>query len=472
MYCEKVISGRQAVWRRRLLTAVASACALVAGCGPLPRLNAVPSQEASNVTVLGLSDIRYWSDEDSPDLLNEGKAAYDRELAAFRKAGQEGSLPPANYLAISGGGENGAFGAGLLVGWTASGTRPQFKLVTGISTGALIAPFAFLGPRYDAQLRQVYTTLSGKDVLEPRWFTAALTEDALASNAPLRRTMARYVTQSMLDDIAAEYEKGRLLLIGTTDLDQGRPVIWNIGKLAASHRPGALKLVQDILIASAAIPGAFPPVMIDVQADGLTYQEMHVDGGASAQVFVYPPSLQLNAAGRNAGIVRERHLYVIRNARLDPKWAEIQRSTFSIVDRAITSLIQTQGIGDLYRIYVAADRDKIDFNLASIPETFTAELPAAFDTKYMNELFELGYNLGAKGYPWAKFPPGYRELGAGPALSTSAMPEGRSARVAGRLGNSTAPMDADDHRPAAAAKMSTKSNEIVVCRGTVHRLGG
>jgi len=452
MSCETVISGRRALRRRPVLAAVALACALVAGCAPLPRLNAVPSQEASNVTVLGLSDIRYWGDEDSPDLVNEGKAAYDRELSAFRKAGENGPLPPANYLAISGGGEDGAFGAGLLVGWTASGTRPQFKLVTGISTGALIAPFAFLGPRYDAQLRAVYTTISGKDVLEPRWLTAVLTEDALASNDPLRRTMARYVTQSMLDDIAAAYAQGRLLLIGTTDLDQGRPVIWNIGKLAASHRPGALKLVQDILIASAAIPGAFPPVMIDVQADGRTYQEMHVDGGASAQVFVYPPSLELNSAARNAGVVRERHLYVIRNARLDPKWAQIKRRTLNIVQRAVSSLIQTQGIGDLYRIYVAAGRDKIDFNLASIPETFTTELKQPFDTAYMNALFKLGYTLGAKGYPWAKFPPGYRELGAGPTLSTSAVPEGRSAQAADRLGDSTALVDADDRRLAAAAE--------------------
>jgi predicted acylesterase/phospholipase RssA len=432
MCCENVITCRLAVWRRRIPAVIVLACALLAGCGPLPRLNAVPSQDVSNVTVLGLSDLRYWGDEDSQDLIDEGKASYERELAAWRKAGNQGPLPPANYLAISGGGEDGAFGAGLLVGWTASGTRPQFKLVTGISTGALIAPFAFLGPRYDGQLRQVYTTISGKDVLEPRWITAALIEDALASNAPLRRTMARYVTQSMLDDIAAAYGQGRLLLIGTTDLDQGRPVIWNIGKIAASHRPGALKLVQDILIASAAIPGAFPPVMIDVQADGQTYQEMHVDGGASAQVFVYPPSLQLNAVAHNAGIVRERHLYVIRNARLDPKWAEIKRSTFSIAERAISSLIQTQGVGDLYRIYVAANRDKIDFNLASIPETFKTELPEAFDTNYMNELFELGYNLGAKGYPWAKFPPGYRELGAGPTLSTSAVPQARSLPAAGQ----------------------------------------
>lgn len=414
-----------AVGRRWLLaTGGAAAYSFLAGCSPLPRLNAVPSQDASNVTVLGLSDVRYWGDEDSPLLIQEGKAAYERELSAFRSAGNAGPLPPANYLAISGGGEDGAFGAGLLVGWTASGTRPTFKLVTGISTGALTAPFAFLGPRYDAQLRAVYTTISRKDILEPRFYIAVLTEDALASNKPLRRTLARYVTQEMLDEIATEYEQGRLLLIGTTDLDQGRPVIWNVGKLAASRRPGALKLVQDILIASAAIPGAFPPVMIDIQINGRNYQEMHVDGGASAQVFIYPPSIQLNAAANNMGIVRERRLYVIRNARLDPQWAEIKRSTFSIVGRAISSLIQTQGIGDLYRIYVAAQRDQIDFNLASIPPTFTMNLQQPFDTKYMNTLFELGYELGKNGYSWAKFPPGYRDLGAGQILSTSGGPTG------------------------------------------------
>ena len=414
------IAATVAQCRRGVFAAVA--CLLIVGCAALPRLDAVPSDEASNVTVLGLSDVRYWGDEDSPTLVREGTAAYFRELSAFRKAGKEGPLPPADFLAISGGGENGAFGAGLLVGWTASGTRPQFKVVTGISTGALIAPFAFLGPRYDAQLQQIYTTLSGKDVLEPRSYLAALTQDALASTSPLRRTMSRYITQAMLDDIAAQYAKGRLLLIGTTDLDQGRPVVWNIGKLAASHRPGVLNLVRNILIASAAIPGAFPPVMIDVEADGRHYQEMHVDGGASAQVFVYPPSLQIDVTARQSGIVRTRHLYVIRNARLDPKWAETKRRTLSIANRAISTLIQTQGIGDLYRIYVAADRDKIDFNLASIPETFKVELKQPFDTAYMRALFKLGYDLGAKGYVWAKLPPGYKELGAGPILNSTETP--------------------------------------------------
>lgn len=355
----------------------------------------------------GMSGIRYWGDEASPELVALATESINRETAARAAAGEREPLPPANYLAISGGGENGAFGAGLLVGWTASGTRPSFKLVTGISTGALIAPFAFLGPRYDQKLQEAYTRMSSKDVLVKRWLTAALWSDALADNAPLRETVARLVDQDMLNAIAAEYAKGRLLIIGTTNLDARRPVMWDIGKIATSGNPKALELVRDLLVASAALPGAFPPTMIDVQVDGKDYQEMHVDGGATAQVFAYPPGFDVGRLARSRNIVRERRLYVIRNARLDPEWADVSRQTLSISGRAVSSLIQTQGLGDLYRIYLAAQRDKIDFNLAYIPESFNVPLPEPFDTHYMDELFKLGETMAAKGYPWAKTPPGF-----------------------------------------------------------------
>ncbi len=415
-----------AIGRRRFIASNVAICALAAGCSALPRLRAVPPQDEADVTVLGLRDIRYWGDQASPALLAEAKASYFRELAAWRQSGNTGPLPPANYLAVSGGGEDGAFGAGLLVGWTNQGSRPQFKLTTGVSTGALTAPFAFLGPDYDARLRAVYTQTSAQNVLTARGLLAVLTEDALNSNAPLRKTIERYVTQSMLDNIAAEYRKGRLLLIGTTNLDEGRPVIWNVTKLAASNRPGVLHLVHQILIASAAIPGAFPPEMIDVEVNGRKYQEMHVDGGASAQVFVYPPSLQSAVEMRRRNIVRVRHLYVIRNARLDPQWQETKRSMFSIAGRAISSLIQTQGVGDLYRIYVTAVRDDIDFNLAYIPASFREKLKTPFDTRYMQALFTVGYGLGRAGYSWAKLPPGYGQLGSGPTLTDVVAGTGRT----------------------------------------------
>jgi predicted acylesterase/phospholipase RssA len=409
--------------RRRSL--IVASQALLAGCSVLPRLRAVPPKDVANVKVLGLSDVRYWGDESSPSMIEDAQSSYDRELSEWRNTGHTGSLPPAAYLAISGGGENGAFGAGLLVGWTEAGTRPSFKLVTGISTGALIAPFAFLGPRHDSTLHEIYTTISAKNVLDPRNYISALLEDALASTTPLRQMMARYLNQSMLDEIAAEHMRGRLLLIGTTDLDQGRPVIWNIGKLAASGAPGCLALIEDILIASASIPGAFPPVMIDVEIDGKRYQEMHADGGASTQVFVYPPSLQLNRQARGARIIRARQLYIIRNAKLEPDWVEVRRRTLPIIRRALGSLIQTQGIGDLYRIYLAADRDGIGFNLASIPEGFTEKLKEPFERGYMNDLFKVGYDLAASGYPWSKYPPGYEELGAGPTLTPGSLPADR-----------------------------------------------
>ena len=260
-------------------------------------------------------------------LADEGIKSFYSELEQWKAAGNKGPMPPANFLAISGGGENGAYGAGLLCGWSETGTRPEFKLVTGVSTGALTAPFAFLGPAYDQQLKDVYTTITAKDVLEERGIFAAIWNDAMADNAPLQNLVAKYVNADMLATIAAEHRKGRNLLIGTTNLDARRGVIWDIGKIAEYGTPEALELVRKILVASAAIPGAFPPMMIDVEANGTKYQEMHVDGGASAQVFVYPARLHVAEISEAAGVERERHMYIIRNGRLDPDWADTERQT-------------------------------------------------------------------------------------------------------------------------------------------------
>jgi predicted acylesterase/phospholipase RssA len=244
--------------------------------------------------------------------------------------------------------------------------------VTGISTGALIAPFAFLGPAYDAKLRELYTNISAKDILKLRTYVAALTSDAMADTQPLRRMLARHVDRAMLDAIAAEYVKGRELWIATTNLDSRQRYIWNLTRIATSQHPKALDLFHSLMIASAAIPGAFPPVLIDVEADGRAYQEMHVDGGAMAQVFVYPIGLDFEALAAEHNADRQRRLYVIRNSRLDPDWAQVERRTLSIAGRAISSLIHTQGVGDLYRIYLTAQRDGLDFNLAYIPAQFNA----------------------------------------------------------------------------------------------------
>jgi len=387
---------------------VVMVCALIAtGCSPPTRLAAVPQRDELSMNVGSMQAIRYYPPDQLGSLQADAVDAVGRERAALAAAGHEGPLPPASYLAVSGGGEDGAFGAGLLIGWTETGTRPEFKVVTGVSTGALTAPFAFLGPAYDRQLEEIYTTLTAANVLETRGYLAAIFDDAMADTAPLRRTIAKYMTEDLLAAIAREHAKGRILLIGTTNLDLRRGVIWNIGKIAASGDPGALELVRTILVASAAIPGAFPPVMFDVTVDGQPYQEMHVDGGASAQVFVYPPSLKIAEAAKELGIERQRDVYVIRNARLDAEWADVKRDTMSIAGRAISSLIQTQGVGDLYRIYAVSQRDRVGFHLAYVPSSFDVKLVEPFDPTYMRALFELGHTLGAQGYPWLEQPPSY-----------------------------------------------------------------
>lgn len=387
--------------------ALAAALALSA-CSPPVRQPAVPEYLTDQAEVVGLPGVRYLVGTDLPEIIREATESGRKEQAYLAKSGwnQGDPMPPAIFLALSGGGDDGAFGAGLLSGWTTAGNRPEFKLVTGISTGALIAPFAFLGPKYDEALKAVYTQTSPTDILESRGLMAAVFNDALADNAPLGRLAEKYVTADMLKEIAAEYAKGRLLLVATTNLDSRRAVIWNMTKIAASGHPEALNLFHKIMLASAAIPGAFPPAMIDVEAGGRRYQEMHVDGGAMAQVFVYPPALRLGELARKNGTDRERHLYLIRNARLDSEWAEVQRQTLSIAGRAISSLIQTQGVGDLYKIYATAQRDGMDYNLAYIPKTFRAPRKEEFDTEYMRKLFQTGHDLAVKGYPWAKVPPG------------------------------------------------------------------
>ena len=381
---------------------------ILQGCASHSRHAAVPSGFDAKATVSGMDyGIRYFprDPERVQVFIDDYLKSLEIEDAYLAKQGHTGSLPPSAMLAISGGGDNGAFAAGFLNGWTKEGTRPQFKLVTGVSTGALIAPFAFLGPAYDKKLKDFYTSISLKDIAKKRSILAVMTNDAMDDNTPLKNLVKKNIDQAVLDGIAAEHAKGRMLLIGTVDLDARRPVIWNITKIAVSGRPGSLELVRSLLIASSAIPATFPPVMIDVEVDGKKYQEMHVDGNTAAQVFVYPAAVRLNEVAETAGVHRERKLYILRNARLDPEWAQVERRTLPIAMQAIGTLIQYQGIGDLYRIYTVTRRDGIDFNLAYIPPSFKTPHKEEFDTVYMRALYDVGYGLAEKGYTWTKEPP-------------------------------------------------------------------
>jgi hypothetical protein len=364
----------------------------------------VPADLANQVTVLGIKNARFWADSQGGALAHEAELALEREKAAARKT-QGGHLPPAHFLAVSGGSDDGSFGAGLICGWSDAGTMPTFKLVTGVSTGAMIAPFVFLGRSYMDGLRAVYTTIGPGNVLKKLGVQNAVFGEALADTAPLYRLITHYVNEQTLADIHSEYDRGRLLLIGTASLDAQRPVIWNIGAIAASGRPGALELIRKVILASASIPGAFPPVMVDVEAEGQHYQEMNVDGGVVAQTFLYPADLGLRVDFASTELARERHAYIIRNSRLDPEWASVNRRFLTISGRAIATMIHYIGYNDILRIYATAKRDGIDYNLAYIEPDFPHVKHEKFDPAYMKALFDSAYAKGRHGFPWRKAPP-------------------------------------------------------------------
>ena len=390
-------------WLFMLVTA-----SFLSGCGTLARDRAVPPALHGQEQIGDMPGVRYQalSSHGVEKILNDIKASVDAN-----KTTPQGitNHDVANYLSISGGGDNGAFGAGLLTGWTERGDRPTFDLVTGVSTGSLIAPFAYLGPEYDPVLKAVYTETQPSDIYLERGLLGALFGEAIGDTTPLFKLISKHIDAELLKKIADEYTRtNRWLLVATTNLDTGTPVIWNMGKLAQVGTPEALALFRKILLASAAIPGVFPPVMIDVVADGKNYQEMHVDGGATMSVFLYPAAL--GEAARKQKVlttIKKRNAYIIRNARIDADWKETERDTLSIMGRAVAQLIQSQGYGDLYRIYQIAQRDHVEFNLAYIGADFKFPHEREFDRQYMNALYQYSYVLGKAGYPWVHTPPGY-----------------------------------------------------------------
>nr|WP_210311395.1 patatin-like phospholipase family protein [Rhizobium leucaenae] len=371
---------------------------LLVGC-ETSRVDPVPEKVATQAVIPGIAEARYFVPGDSERLAAEYDRSAVREREYYKKTAHR-DLPTAYFLALSGGADDGAYGAGFLNGWTQAGTRPQFKLVTGISTGALIAPFAFLGPSYDAELKEVFTTINADSVFKKRFVTAALTDDALANTAPLYALISKHLNEEMVSRIAAEYDKGRLLLIMTTDLDAAKSVIWNIGAIAKHGGPQAIETIRKVLLASAAIPAAFPPVMFNVEYNGNAYQELHVDGGAVAQSFLYTPGVHLKQNGR------KRVAYIIRNSRLSPTPDKVDKQTISIAGRAISLLISASGIGDMYRMYANTQRDHVDYNLTYIGTDFTEPYPGMFDQTYMRSLFDYGYQKARNGHPWDKAPPG------------------------------------------------------------------
>jgi predicted patatin/cPLA2 family phospholipase len=384
-----------------LLIAFLSLTGGLSACGGPGLFHAAPPADVyEDVTPTGYGQIRFWADA-TPDnidaLLEERTALLKHRFADTIAAGKPIEI---HFLALSGGGQDGAFGAGLLNGWTENGTRPEFEIVTGISTGALIAPFAFLGPEWDDKLQEVYTTLTTDSILDLTILKGLTGGLALTDVAPFRRTIEKYATEEMFQLIAAEHRKGRRLYVGTSALDAARPVVWDIGAIANSGIPGSLKLFHDIVLASASIPGAFPPVLIEVEVDGKQYSELHADGGVTTQVFAYPAQINVNDIDKLLPTGFDRTLYVIRNTTVRPPYENVRPRLLPLLRRSISVLISYQGIGDLHRISANAERDGIDFNLVSIPESWDMDYDEAFDQKYMTALFALGERMGREGIPW------------------------------------------------------------------------
>jgi predicted acylesterase/phospholipase RssA len=357
----------------------------------LPERTPFTVEDDAIAAIPGMPDARFWADS----------------TADFAKA-----LPPAPgpWLALSSGGEDGAFGAGLLAGLSAAGKRPEFSVVTGVSTGALLAPFAFLGSRYDEAMRDAYTKITSADVFE-----VGATPESFVNTWPLKELIAKEFTPQMLADIAAEHRRGRRLFIVTTDLDAGRSVVWNMGAIAAHGGDQALTLFRTVLLASTSIPGAFPPVLIDVEANGKKFAEMHVDGGVGGQFFVAPIAL---TAATSDYKLPATELYVLINTGLQPDFDVVKRSTPSILAQSVGMAVKVDTRLMLDRAYLLAKRSGIPFNVASIPPDFSAPSRGAFDPDYMRALFQAGVEQGKSATPFAAAPPPYPAAPAQPSQSS------------------------------------------------------
>jgi predicted patatin/cPLA2 family phospholipase len=365
--------------------ALLTAMLILAGCSSLPRESYTASDAASS-RVLNLGELRRYADEPASTWTNVNTRG-----------------GPLSYLALSGGGADGAYGAGVLNGWTAAGTRPEFSVVSGVSTGALIAPFAFLGSAYDATLRDVYTSGVAENLLNTPSIVRALFGSGLFGNTRLRELVARYIGQDMLAAIAVECARGRSLLIVTTNLDTQRTVIWDMGRIATIGSPQALDLFRDVLAASASIPVVFPPMLIDAEANGHRFQEMHVDGGVTAPVLTLPEAFLL----RNGALARglRMNIYILVNDKVERDFQLVPNSTIGIAARASASVMKTQIRSVLFETYDSARRNNFGFNLTYIGKDVPSSGSSGFETGYMRSLYQYGFDKAKTGDFWAKAPP-------------------------------------------------------------------
>jgi hypothetical protein len=357
-------------------------CSLaLAACTSLPR-TPYSAADANGSRVLDIDGLRRYTDEPV------AKFRFEKDDLSSSKT----------YLALSGGGADGAFGVGVLNGWTAAGTRPTFSVVSGVSTGGLIAPFAFLGSQYDGTLREVYTSGIAESLLDDPSIIRVLFGSGLFGNKRLRELVARYVGPEILAAVARENAKGRKLLVVTTDLDTQRTVVWDMGEIAAIASPEALRLFRDVMAASASIPLAFPPILIEAEGRGRRFEEMHVDGGVTAPVLTLPDALLFQ--GRLPGNSR-MNIYILVNKKLERTFELVSNSTIDVASRSLSSITQSQTRSVIFSTYDFAKRNRWGFHLSYIERDYPASPSEGFDTAYMRALYQYGYEKAASGRAWA-----------------------------------------------------------------------
>lgn len=388
------------------LTLILCSAILTAGCANIKR-NPVPEDQMNEAQVLNTKGLRTFGGELDQEFQEDLRLSVIQEFEAYGK--RPDYKVDNSILLLSGGGAYGAFGAGFLNGWSSTGTRPQFKVVTGISTGALIAPVAFVGSKYDDVLKTLYTGVSTEDVAKVRGI-ATLWSDSLADPSPLLGILETYINETFIKEVARAHNEGRRLYLGTTNLDAQRLVIWNMGLLANIDDPRVPDLFRKIMIASSSIPIVFPPVMIEVESGGEIYDEMHVDGGVITQVFFHMAIVDIEEIKSEfkdkAKRAEKGKIYIIRNGTVLPVANQIDRSIMDITERSLSTMIKASAINDLRRIYSLAERENLDFNYIGIPGDFEFTAEEAFDRLEMIDLYYLGYKIGASNDRWKKKVPG------------------------------------------------------------------
>ncbi len=365
----------------------------LAACTTAPR-TPYTAADAVAAVIPNMADVRVFADVPETEFMRS--VCPNLGTALNRKAA------PA-YLALSGGGADGAYGAGLLTGWTETGTRPEFMIVSGVSTGALIAPFAFLGPSYDELLRNLYTSGIAEKLLSSPRPLDLLFGSGVFGSQPMRDLVAQHVDRPMLARVATEYAKGRCLAVVTTDLDAQRAVVWDMGRIASYDTPAALELFRDVLTASASVPVVFPPVMIDVAANGRTVQEMHVDGSVKSPVFTLPATFLLSNTRPEYRFRLD--VYVLINNELDSDFHVMPKRSIDIAGRSVSTMIKDQTRAVIFRTYQFAQQNGLRFNLSYVDAKGLPDSGPGFDTAYMRQLYQYGYEKARSGRSWRMEPP-------------------------------------------------------------------